>query len=138
VGRLAEPLTAAALADRVAAALPSTPAGLRVAGDLHATVTTVAVAGGAGDGLFDAVRGAGAEAYVTADLRHHPASEERARDSVTLIDVGHWASEWPWLGDAAARLSALLEERGTTVETQVSRIVTDPWTAHVPMTGGPT
>ena len=49
--------------------------GVRVGGDLDRAVRTVAVCGGAGDDLFDAVRAAGADVYVTADLRHHPASE---------------------------------------------------------------
>ena len=53
---------------------------------------------------------AGADAYVTADLRHHPASEALEAGSFdtpgagpALVDVAHWASEWPWLADAAAR-----------------------------------
>jgi dinuclear metal center YbgI/SA1388 family protein len=40
-------------------------------------VRRVAVCGGAGDDLIDAARAAGADVYVTADLRHHPASEAR-------------------------------------------------------------
>lgn len=79
VGRLEEPTTLRTFAERVAAALPPTEQGVRVAGDLDATVSTVAVVGGSGDSLFDAVRGAGADVYVTADLRHHPASELRER-----------------------------------------------------------
>ncbi len=62
-----------------------------------------------------------ADAYLTADLRHHPASE--APEGLALLDAAHWATEWPWLADAARRLSA-----ATTVETVVSTLVTDPWT----------
>jgi putative NIF3 family GTP cyclohydrolase 1 type 2 len=40
-----------------------------------------------------------------------------------LVDAAHWATEWPWLRDAARRLSS-----ATTVETVVSTLVTDPWT----------
>ncbi|HEV2637893.1 MAG TPA: Nif3-like dinuclear metal center hexameric protein [Actinocrinis sp.] len=130
----AEPLRA--FADRVAAALPRTEAGVRVSGDPDAPVRLVAVCGGSGDdrAALAAVRAAGADAYVTADLRHHPASEAReAGPGTALVDVAHWASEWPWLAAAARRLAADLgahrPERDT-VETRVSTAVTDPWTLH--------
>ena len=124
----AEPLSA--FAARVAAALPATAAGVRTAGDPDRPIRRVAVCGGAGDDreLLAAVRRAGVDAYVTADLRHHPAAEamEAARfgGGPALVDVAHYASEWPWLSVAAALLA------GGTVETRVSTIVTDPWTAH--------
>ena len=63
-------------------------------------VRTVALCGGSGDSLFAAVRASGADVYLTADLRHHPASEAREHrvdGRPYLIDVAHWASEWPWL-----------------------------------------
>lgn len=131
VGRLptAEPL--AAFVRRVAGALPPTAAGVRAAGDPDQPVQTVAVCGGAGDSLFDAVRAARVDAYVTADLRHHPASEAREAGNPALVDVAHWASEWPWLADAARRLSVAMAAAGTTVEARVSATPTDPWTMHV-------
>jgi dinuclear metal center YbgI/SA1388 family protein len=123
----AEPLRA--FAARVAAALPATAGGIRVAGDGDRPVRTVAVCGGAGDSLLATVRAAGVDAYVTADLRHHPASEHLEAGGPALVDAAHWATEWPWLALAAARLADAVRERtGTTVETVVSTIVTDPWT----------
>jgi len=110
--------------------LPATAAGVRTAGDPGAPVHAVAVCGGAGDSLLDAARAAGVDAYVTADLRHHPVSESREDGLPALVDVAHWASEWPWLADAAGRLHDALYAAGTTVETRVSRTPTDPWTLH--------
>jgi dinuclear metal center YbgI/SA1388 family protein len=153
VGRLAEPVTLGAFAERVAAALPATAQGVRVAGDLDAPVATAAVVGGAGDSLFDAVRAAAVDVYVTADLRHHPASELRERAAFEgpagrpaagtpfLVDVAHFASEWPWLAyaadDVAAGVSRLLAQRGEdgTVTTRISTLVSDPWTARVASPG---
>lgn len=137
VGNLRSPVTLEALAEHIATVLPSTAQGVRVAGDPAALVQRVAVCGGAGDGLFDAVRASGADVYVTADLRHHPASEARetsAGGPPYLIDVAHWASEWPWLAGGASRLGSALAVAGavTTVEVRVSLTRTDPWTAHVP------
>ena len=133
IGVLPRPEPLEEFGGRVAAALLETAHGVRVAGDPSRVIRTVAVCGGAGDSYLDAVRAAGVDAYVTADLRHHPASEAGQHpDAPALLDVSHWASEWPWLADAAARLAQLLSTRGTTVETRVSTICTDPWASHVP------
>ena len=103
-----------------------------------------AVLGGAGDSLFEAVRASGADVYVTADLRHHPALEarEEARGGTPyLVDAGHWASESLWLEQALADLLRVLREHGhdpTTVETHVSTLRTDPWTFTVGAQTAPT
>src|SRR5699024_3209113 len=77
VGRLKSPLSLGDFARAVAQALPRAPVGIRVSGPPEATVERVAVLGGSGDDLFDAVRASAADVYVTADLRHHPALEAR-------------------------------------------------------------
>ncbi|MEU8567573.1 Nif3-like dinuclear metal center hexameric protein [Streptomyces pathocidini] len=127
---LDEPLTLRALADRAAARLPATAQGIRVAGDPDRTVTRVAVCGGSGDSLFAQVRAAGVDAYVTADLRHHPASEARQHSPLGLVDAAHWATEWPWIEQAAAQLDEISDRHGWNLRTHISRTATDPWTAH--------
>lgn len=133
LGRICEldhPLSLAAFARYAAAHLPATTQGVRAAGDPDALIRRVAVCGGSGDSLFDQVRAAGVDAYVTADLRHHPASEARERSPLALVDAAHWATEWPWCEQAAAQLDALSERHCWGLRTHVSRRVTDPWTAH--------
>jgi dinuclear metal center YbgI/SA1388 family protein len=127
VGRLTASVTAAELVRRAAAALPATAGGLRLAGDPDRLVEVVAVCGGAGDGLLEAAARSGADAYLTADLRHHPASEHVEEGGPALIDAAHWATEWPWLAHAAEQVRRALAEEGTTVEVAVSRQCTDPW-----------
>jgi len=104
VGTLREPVTLREFAARVREALPATTNPVRVSGDPDRRVERVAVCGGAGDDLIDTARRAGADVYVTADLRHHPASEAAER-GLALVDAGPWASEWPWLADAAGRVA---------------------------------
>ena len=128
IGDLAHPTTLGAFAQRVADALPATPIGLRVAGQLARPVRRVAVCGGSGDQFLDQAMTAGADVFVTADLRHHYSSELMARGGPALVDPGHWASEWPWLPGAARVLAGELAD---TVVVHVSEIVTDPWTALV-------
>jgi hypothetical protein len=125
IGTLPEPETLSAFTARVAAGLPATAWGVRAAGDPDRTIRRVAVCGGAGDSALDAALAAGVDAYVTADLRHHPASEHLVRPGApALVDVAHWASEWPWCAQAAAVLRAAL---GGSVEVRVSTRRTDPW-----------
>ena len=125
VGTLPEPEPLRAFVDRVAAALPATAWGVRAAGDPERPVRRVAVCGGAGDSALGSARAAGVDAYVTADLRHHPASEHLLAPGPALLDVAHWASEWPWCAQAAAVLRSAL---GGNVEVRVSTRCTDPWT----------
>ncbi len=126
IGTLPGPESLSAFTARVAAALPATAWGVRAAGDPDRPVERVAVCGGAGDSALDAALAAGVDAYVTADLRHHPAAEHLLRaDAPALVDVAHWASEWPWCAQAADVLRAAL---GGSVGVRVSTLRTDPWT----------
>ena len=145
VGELALTTTLTRFAELVAAALPATVGGVRVSGDPARPIRRVAVLGGSGSSLVGAARDAGADVFVTADLKHHNAVEavtQRAGASIitsaaasatagpmALIDVAHWASEMPWLHLLARRLRA---EFAATVEVTVSDVVTDPWSLHVP------
>jgi len=137
VGRLATPVSLSQLGERLAKVLPATHHGVRLAGDLEAMVSTVAVVGGAGDSLFDAVAEAGVDAYLTADLRHHPALEAREAAEFAgggrpfLVDVSHAASEWAWLERAAASLAGELSAGGARVETWVNPEVADPWSGRM-------
>jgi len=123
VGQLPAPMPLGELTALAAAVLPATAWGVRASGDPARVVERLAVCGGAGDSALDAAARAGADAYLTADLRHHPASE--APEGLALLDAAHWATEWPWLADAGRRL-----EQATRVQTRVSVLVTDPWTHH--------
>jgi dinuclear metal center YbgI/SA1388 family protein len=130
VGDLPDVMTLGDFAARVFEILPAVAGGVRVAGDKDGLVRRVAVCGGAGDSLFDAVRASLADLYVTADMRHHPASEarEEAIDGRPyLIDVSHFASEWLWLPAAAEALGNVLSDQGHDVEIRVSSTNSDPW-----------
>jgi dinuclear metal center YbgI/SA1388 family protein len=132
LGRLPGPTTLGEFVSLAAATLPATAWGVRGAGDPQASVRTVAVCGGSGGPFIEAARRAGADVYLSADLKHHAALEavtEREPGGMALVDVAHWASEAPWL-DAVA--DALRDRFGTTVDVSVSGLVTDPWTLHRP------
>jgi dinuclear metal center YbgI/SA1388 family protein len=137
VGCLATQTTLGEFTALVAARLPATVGGVRMAGDPDQPIRRVAVLGGSGSSLVDAARAGGAEVFVTADLKHHHAVEavtQRAGGPASdapmaLIDASHWATEVPWLHLVAARLRAEFDD---TVDVAVSDVVTDPWTAREP------
>jgi putative NIF3 family GTP cyclohydrolase 1 type 2 len=139
VGELPARVSLRSFVEGLAGRLPATAGGVRVAGPPEATVRRVAVLGGAGDDLFDAVRDSGADVYVTADLRHHPvleAREEARGGPPYLVDAGHWASEQLWLPRAERALLDGLGADATRVETHISTVRTDPWTFLVGATQG--
>jgi putative NIF3 family GTP cyclohydrolase 1 type 2 len=135
VGALAEPEPLHRFVRRVADALPRTAQGVVAAGDPDRLVRRVAACGGSGDSLLGAAAAAGVDAFVTADLRHHPVSEALDDGGPALVNVSHWASEWPWLAQAADLLradlaSGLVEDGDADLEIRVSVRRTDPWTLH--------
>ena len=121
LGRIARPrrpLTANALADRCRERLGG-PA--RLAGDGSREVRTIAVCGGSGASLIPAALRAGAEAYVTGDVKHHDALDAVA-DGLTLVDAAHHGTEWPFVPHLVARLEA-----AGLGEALVSEVRTDPF-----------
>ncbi len=82
---------------------------LRINGvDPYRLISRVAVCGGAGAGLAEAAQAAGAEAFVTSDVRHHEFLDAEAR-GLALLDAGHSATETPGMRALARSLPALLE-----------------------------
>ncbi len=131
IGVLATPMPLAEFAKHVTNSLPAHQSATRVAGDPAREISTVALCGGSGDFLLAAADTAGADAYVTSDLKHHPVSEHLEKPGAcAVIDVPHWAAEATWLPVAAAAV----EQRVGGINVRVSELVTDPWTSHVPGT----
>jgi putative NIF3 family GTP cyclohydrolase 1 type 2 len=127
VGDLPEETTLGAIARALAEILPATATGVRASGDYDQAVRRIALCGGAGDSLLSHPAVRAADVYITADLRHHPASEAREQALLgggpALVDVSHWASEWLWLEGAADALRRELPG----LDVRVSELRTDPW-----------
>ncbi|HEY2041707.1 MAG TPA: Nif3-like dinuclear metal center hexameric protein, partial [Jatrophihabitans sp.] len=137
-GRLGDLDTEQSLTDFVALVaerLPATVWGIRAAGDRAQRIRTVAVCGGSGAGYVELARRAGADVFLTSDLKHHSTIEavteraafDRSSKPMALVDAAHWATEWPWLQSLADQLT---ERFGNDLSVEVSTQVTDPWTVH--------
>jgi dinuclear metal center YbgI/SA1388 family protein len=88
-----------------------------VSGPTTGAAATVAVAAGAGGELLEEAVRAGADVFVTGEVRHHDALAA-ARRGVTVIATLHSNSERAAVGAYAARLGARLAGVTVTVSTQ--------------------
>lgn len=104
IGTLPEPLLPEAFLKRLRTALPLP--WLLEAGPRPAAVRRAAVCGGSCADLAEAALAAGADVFLTAEIKHHVArwAEEAG---LWLLDGGHFATENPAMG----RLGQLLKER---------------------------
>lgn len=118
VGRLPQPSAAAEFAERCRGALGSA---VRLAGPSDREVRTVALCGGSGAAFVEDALQAGADVYVTGDVKHHQALAA-ASAGLTVLDAGHHGTEWPFVTHLAERLRA--EGGGDAL---VSRTRTDPF-----------
>ncbi|QJC21651.1 Nif3-like dinuclear metal center hexameric protein [Arcanobacterium buesumense] len=126
IGRLPITMSVRELAHRIQALIPHTEPGILVGGDPERIVRTVAISPGSGDSFLATANEAGADVYICADLRHHPASDHLWAGGCALIGLTHFASEWPVLPAMAKAVSHL-----SGLETYISTLVTDPWTLRL-------
>jgi len=90
VGELPEPLPLAAALDLVRSRLRASS--LRAGGGRPARVRRVALTGGSGGAFVGAAAAAGADLYVTGDVRYHEALDA-AGGRMAVADAGHGATE---------------------------------------------
>ena len=124
VGDLPQPMRLGELVTRAAEVLPATAWGVRASGDPQSMVSRLAVMGGSGSDAMGLAASAGAQAFLTSDLKHHSASE--GPEGLALIDAAHWATEQPWVSEAAAALARVMG-----VTTSASTTCTDPFVTAV-------
>jgi dinuclear metal center YbgI/SA1388 family protein len=130
VGLLASPMTVTGLASKINDILPATHAPIRIAGDVNRKVSKVALVAGSGGSFLPDAIAAGAECFITSDLKHHVSLDAISDKSnqICLIDISHFAAESLWLEPAAAELGKLVPA----IEFVVSELVTDAWSMSIP------
>ncbi len=97
---------------------------VRYSGDVE-RIKKVAVCGGAGVSLKKAAIAAGAQAFVTADIKYHDYFTEK--ENFLLVDVGHYESEFPIAEALKNELTDAFEELTVTV----TQTVTNPMKIYV-------
>jgi dinuclear metal center YbgI/SA1388 family protein len=97
---------------------------VRYAGNLRQNVRRVAVCGGSGSDLLDEAMAAGADVFVTADVRYHTFQDAKGR--IALVDAGHWETEHVVLPSIEGRLRDLMRRSGESIRVFVSQHSTNP------------
>jgi dinuclear metal center YbgI/SA1388 family protein len=97
---------------------------VRFSGEVE-RIKRVAVCGGAGISLKKAAIAAGAQAFVTADIKYHDYFTEK--ENFLLVDVGHYESEFP----IAEALKNELSDAFDDVTVSVTQTVTNPMKIYV-------
>jgi len=123
IGTLAEPRKLRDLVEHWSEQLDSE---LRVSGEWDMVVSRVAVCGGSGGELMGAARAAGADVFLTGDIKYHAAHEAKAM-GLALVDAGHAETERLVVPEVARELQQLIDDAGLKVDVIVSEIDTNPW-----------
>ncbi len=131
VGELEEPIALKDFAYLVARQTPATAQGVRVAGDPEQLVKRVAVCGGSGDSYLGLMDSLAVDVYLTSDLKHHRTRDHIDAGGCAVVDIPHWASEFPWCGEAAEQIAFRLQVIGVGVPVAVYERPTDPWVLHL-------
>ncbi len=100
--------------------------GCRLWGRPPAEVRRLAVCGGSGGELITAAREAGAQVFLTGEVRHHQAVPGVGGE-FAVLEVGHFASEVVFMPIWAEDLKRHLTGRGAEVEVLVSRREESPF-----------
>jgi len=93
---------------------------VRIVGDRHQRVRRVALCSGSGKGLLQSFLASDAQVFVSGDFGYHDGRsvEDSGR---SLVDVGHFASEYVMVDGLAGRLGKVLKDEGHTIEVAAFR-----------------
>ena len=118
IGELAEPMEATAFLDHVKSSMGLTA--LRHTPAPQGKIQRVAVCGGVGSFLIKAARRAGADAYVTADVKYHEFFD--AESDLMIADIGHYESEV----HTKELLTTIIREKFPNIAIHLSKVNTNP------------
>ncbi len=116
IGELAAPETTGRIAERIKADF-SIPY-VTTVGSRDKLIKTVAVCGGSGGSLVRDAAESGADLLITGDVKYHAAKDAEAY-GLSVIDIGHFASEALVLPVLASLIKNTLEEEGIDIGVHV-------------------
>lgn len=96
----------------------------RFSGEKNKKIKTIALVNGSGEDYLESAYGLGAELLITGDTTYHFISDYEEM-GLSVIDIGHFNSEWPLLIELSKSIEEALEPLG--VDIIVSKEVKDPY-----------
>jgi len=126
VGELDREVTMEAFVDLVRERLGVS--GLRlIGGRPQAKVKRVALCGGSGFSFYRAAVAAGADLYLTGDLKYHEAREVIDNRGIPVLDAGHFATERPVVEVCAELCRSFVEKVGLKLPVFTIDDEREPW-----------
>lgn len=123
IGNFASPLAGRDFLSRLLEVL-NLP-GVLVAGEIPAQVQRVAICGGSGSGFAREAKNAGADLYLSAEIKHDTALWAAA-NQFCIIDGGHYPTEKPAMGLLVKRISEALDSLGESLQVMESTAEQNP------------
>ncbi|RYD04152.1 hypothetical protein N752_16370 [Desulforamulus aquiferis] len=99
---------------------------VRVGGNMWKNICRVAVCGGSGAEMWQAALAAGADVYVTGDIKYHTAQDMLAA-GLNFIDAGHFATEHLIMTELQTKLAELCRARSINTEVILTKRQSDPF-----------
>ncbi|MFD3157568.1 Nif3-like dinuclear metal center hexameric protein [Haloimpatiens sp. FM7330] len=112
------------LCDKVKKALEISS--LRYAGDDSMVIKKVAIINGSGEDFFSTCRKMGADCIITGDTTYHYVSDFK-EENISIIDAGHFGTEWPALKGFMHILKNEIENMGYHNKIMLSESNKDPY-----------
>lgn len=117
VGCLHEPMTLQEFSEKIKTVLKLDNI---IAGDAGRRVSKVAVCGGAGAEFIDEALAAGADTFVTGDVKYHTA-QNSVYSGLNIIDATHQGTELPMINTLADRIALRLTSGGFNAQVLVAK-----------------
>ncbi len=90
-------------------------------------VKKIAFCGGSGFSLYKQAHAAGADLFVTGDVKYHEAREVVEQSGTPILDAGHFATEKPVLEVCAAWCREFISDYGVPMKVAISQSEREPW-----------
>lgn len=97
---------------------------LRFSGELKKKVRTISLVNGSGEDYLQASHDLDADLLITGDTTYHFVSDYEEL-GLSVIDIGHFNSEWPLMMNLSKSIKEILEPKG--VDIVLSKDLKDPY-----------
>lgn len=97
---------------------------IRYTGEIHRKIRKIAIINGSGEDYFERAIELGADLAITGDTTYHLVSDYTEM-GLSIMDIGHFNSEWPVLVYLSFKLKKLLNKNN--VEIIISENIRDPY-----------
>ena len=98
-----------------------------IGGNLKKRVQKIALCGGSGFSLYEAAQAAGADLFITGDLKYHDARSVLGKGRIPVLDAGHFATERPVVEVCAAWCRDFVAENGVDLKVAITQSESEPW-----------